>query len=218
MEKEPIRVQIENSLLSEYACLGFDYGYSMTNPNTLTIWEAQFGDFSNGAQIVIDNYLSSGESKWSVENGLVLNLPHGMDGQGPEHSSARPERYLQLVSEPWTNIKEERARKNYKPLRHTNMHVVCVSTAANLFHVYRRQLRRDFRKPLINLVSKKLLKLRDAASPLSDLEKDRFSCIIGETDPDIKPEAVKKVVICCGQSYYSVLEKRKELERNVIIR
>ena len=153
----------------------------MTNPNTLTIWEAQFGDFSNGAQIIIDNYLSSGEAKWRVQNGLVMNLPHGMDGQGPEHSSARPERYLQLVNESWTKIAEERAKGHYKPLRHTNMHVICVSNAANLFHAYRRQLRRDFRKPLINLVSKKLLKLRDASSPITDLERDRFKCIIGET-------------------------------------
>ena len=129
----------------------------MTNPNTLTIWEAQFGDFSNGGQIIIDNYISSGESKWNVNNGLVINLPHGMDGQGPEHSSARPERYLQLVSEPWVNIAEERAKGTYKPMRHTNMHIICVSNAANLFHALRRQLRRDYRKPLINLVSKKLL-------------------------------------------------------------
>lgn len=141
----------------------------MTNPNCLTIWEAQFGDFSNGAQTIIDNYLTSGEAKWGVQNGLVMNLPHGMDGQGPEHSSARMERYLQLANESWVNIAQERAKSHFSPLRNINLQVICVSNASNLFHAYRRQLRRDYRKPLINFVSKKLLKLKEATSPLSDL-------------------------------------------------
>ena len=185
--EEENRVQIENSLLSEYAALGFEYGYALTNPNTLTIWEAQFGDFSNGAQTIIDNYLTSGETKWNLQNGLVMNLPHGMDGQGPEHSSARPERYLQLCNESWAQLEAERAKPWYRPLRSANLSVICVSNAANLFHAYRRQMRRDYRKPLINLVSKKLLKLREAASPIADLERERFAAIIGETNPDIKP-------------------------------
>lgn len=132
-----------------------------------------------------------------------------MDGQGPEHSSARMERYLQLVSESWVSIAEERADKSYDAMKATNMHVICCSNAANLFHAYRRQLRRDYRKPLINFVSKKLLKLRDAGSPLSQLTKDSFETVIGEKDESIDPKNVKKVVVTSGQAFYSILEKRK---------
>lgn len=161
--------------------MGFEYGYSITKPTTLTIWEAQFGDFANGAQIIIDNYLTSGESKWKVESGLVMNLPHGMDGQGPEHSSCRIERYLQLMNDGWCNLtRESLLSENYRPLRQSNFAVVCCSNAGNLFHAYRRQVRRDFRKPLINIVNKKLLKLRDSATNFDFLNNNKFTTIIGE--------------------------------------
>lgn len=133
----------------------------MTDPSTLTVWEAQFGDFANGAQIIIDNYLTSGETKWSLQNGLVLNLPHGNDGQGPEHSSARIERYLQMMNDSWTHlIQNGKFEIDDKAMRHANMHVINCSHAGSLFHAMRRQVRRDYRKPLVNFVSKKLLKLR----------------------------------------------------------
>ena len=185
----------------------------------MTIWEAQFGDFANGAQTIIDNFISSAETKWGLQSGLVMNLPHGMDGQGPEHSSARVERYLQMMSDSWTNLSKDRLSAfGYKPIKKNNMQVVYCSNAANLFHLYRRQLRRDYRKPLINMVSKKLLKLRDAQSSLGDFNAERFMTMYDESDAKVEKKAVKKVVILAGQAYYSALEKRKELNRQVFLK
>lgn len=213
---EQWRFHIENSFLSENAALGFEYGYSITNPNTLTLWEAQFGDFANGAQIFIDNYITAGEDKWKIESGLVVKLPHGMDGQGPEHSSARMERYLQMMNDSWLNIvKNGEFNFDPKALRHTNMAVICCSTAHNHFHSLRRQLRRDYRKPLINCFNKKLLKMKDAYAPLIELTKNRFDSVIDDLTPGLDPKAVTKVVLLYGQAYYAALEKRKELGRNV---
>ena len=197
--------------------LGYEYGYSNTNPNTLTIWEAQFGDFANGAQIVIDNYLSSGESKWGVESGLVLNLPHGMDGQGPEHSSARMERFLQLMSEDLAAVTQGRKTRIKRQILNSNMQIINCSFAANYFHALRRQLRRQFRKPLINLVSKKLLKFKPAMSSYNLFETGlRFFTVVPESEPEklVKPEEIKKVIVVSGQAYYSLLEKRNELKSN----
>lgn len=198
--------------------LGFEYGYSITNPNSLTIWEAQFGDFANGAQIVIDNYLTSGESKWGVESGLVVNLPHGMDGQGPEHSSARMERFLQLMSEDMASIYQGRKTRVKRQILNSNMQIVNCSFAANYFHALRRQMRRQFRKPLINFVSKKLLKFKPAMSGY-DMFADgfRFFTVMPESHPEQlnPPEGIKKVLIVSGQAYYSVLEEREKLKRKV---
>ena len=152
---------IYNSLLSEYAVLGFDYGYAMANPNTLTLWEAQFGDFSNGAQIIFDQYLSAAEDKWKSQNGIVVLLPHGYEGQGSEHSSARIERYLQLCGE-------------------DNMIVADCTTPANIFHLLRRQMKRDFRKPLIVFTPKSLLRHPKAVSPLEELVNGQFNEVIDD--------------------------------------
>lgn len=217
-EKDSKNFQIENSLLSEYAVLGYEYGYSITNPNTLTVWEAQFGDFANGAQIVIDNYISSGESKWGVESGLVLNLPHGMDGQGPEHSSARMERFLQLMSEDLAAVEQGRKSRIKRQILNTNMQIICCSFAANYFHALRRQLRRQYRKPLINIFSKKLLKYKPAMSNYDLFESGhRFFTVMPESEPEklLPPEQIKKVIIVSGQGYYSLLDKRTELKLKV---
>ena len=148
---------------------------------------------------------------------MVLNLPHGMDGQGPEHSSCRIESYLQLMNDGWTTLtKESILSENYRPLRQSNFHVVCCSNAGNLFHAYRRQVRRDFRKPLINVVNKKLLKLRDSTTNFEFFNNNKFTRIIGEGDASINPKDVKKVVITYGQAYFSALEKRTELQRKVL--
>jgi 2-oxoglutarate dehydrogenase E1 component len=214
-EEDKWRCQIGNSILSEYAVMGFEYGYALTNPNTLTIWEAQFGDFANGAQIVIDNYLTSGESKWNVQNSLVLNLPHGNDGAGPEHSSARVERFLQMMNDSWVDIyKNGELHFEEKALRHANMSVICCSTAHGIFHSLRRQMRRDFRKPLISFINKKLLKMKEASSTFADLNRESFDTIL-EEDTNVDPKTIKKLVLLTGQAYYSVLEKKHELERNV---
>lgn len=179
---------IYNSFLSEYGVLGFDYGYAMANPNTLTIWEAQFGDFSNGAQIIFDQYLSAAEDKWKSQNGIVVLLPHGYEGQGSEHSSARIERYLQLCGD-------------------DNMIVANCSTPANIFHILRRQMKRDFRKPLIVFTPKSLLRHPKAVSSLSDLADGQFEEVIDDT---VNPDKIKKLVFCTGKFYYDLLAEREE--------
>jgi 2-oxoglutarate dehydrogenase E1 component len=179
---------IYNSHLSEYGVLGFEYGYAMANPNALTIWEAQFGDFFNGAQIVIDQYIASAETKWQRENGLVLLLPHGYEGQGPEHSSARIERFMELCAD-------------------YNMQVTNCTTPANFFHAIRRQFKRDFRKPLIVFTPKSLLRHPLCVSPLADFTDGKFKEVID--DAYVKPKDVKRVVFCSGKIYYEMLETQK---------
>ncbi|MCB0373797.1 MAG: 2-oxoglutarate dehydrogenase E1 component [Muricauda sp.] len=187
------RFHIYNSLLSEYAVMGFDYGYAMASPKTLTIWEAQFGDFSNGAQIVIDQYLSSAEDKWKLQNGLVLLLPHGYEGQGAEHSSARMERYLQLCAK-------------------DNMYVADVTTPANLFHLLRRQMKAKYRKPLVVFTPKSLLRHPKVVSTKEEMANGGFQMVIDDAEANVAK--VKTLVFCTGKFYYDLLEKREELERD----
>lgn len=179
---------IYNSPLSEYGVLGFDYGYAMAAPNSLTIWEAQFGDFSNGAQIIFDQYVSVAEDKWKQQNGIVVLLPHGYEGQGSEHSSARIERFLQLCGE-------------------DNMTVANCTTPANFFHLLRRQMKRNFRKPLIVFTPKSLLRHPLAVSPMNDLVNGEFQEVI---DDVIDTQKVTKLVFCSGKFYYDLLEERNE--------
>jgi len=185
---------IYNSLLSEYGVLGFDYGYAMANPNTLTIWEAQFGDFSNGAQIIFDQYLSAAEDKWKLQNGIVVLLPHGYEGQGSEHSSARMERFLQLCAV-------------------DNMVVADCTTPANFFHLLRRQMKWDFRKPLIVFTPKSLLRHPLAVSKMTDFTEGKFQTVI---DDSIEPSKVKKLVLCTGKFYYDLVTEREKLKREDI--
>lgn len=181
---------IFNSLLSEYGVLGFDYGYAMANPNSLTIWEAQFGDFSNGAQIMIDQYISAAEDKWKLQNGLVMLLPHGYEGQGAEHSSARMERYLQLCAK-------------------DNMFVADCTTPANMFHLLRRQLKANYRKPLVVFTPKSLLRHPLAMSSMEELANGSFQELID--DHSVTAEKVKQVVFCTGKFYYDLLAEREQL-------
>jgi len=183
------RFTVIDSLLSEEAVMGFEYGFSTTEPNCLTIWEGQFGDFANGAQVIIDQFISSGESKWGRLCGLALFLPHGYEGQGPEHSSARLERFLQLSAE-------------------NNMQVCVPSTPAQMFHMLRRQMLRKLRKPLIVMTPKSLLRHKLSVSPLDDLTTGTFRNVIDEVD-DIKPAQVKRVVFCAGKVYFDLLESRR---------
>ena len=187
------KFSIYNSLLSEYAVLGFDYGYAMASPNALTIWEAQFGDFSNGAQIVIDQYIASGEDKWKTQNGIVMLLPHGYEGQGAEHSSGRIERYLQLCAK-------------------DNMFVANCSTPANMFHILRRQMKTDYRKPLIIFTPKSLLRHPDVVSTKKDFTEGKFQTLI--EDNSIAPKNTKTLVFCTGKFYYDLVKARKEEGRN----
>jgi len=183
---------VYNSFLSEYGVLGFDYGYAMASPKTLTIWEAQFGDFSNGAQIMIDQYISAAEDKWKTQNGIVMLLPHGYEGQGAEHSSARMERYLQLCAK-------------------DNMFVANCTTPANFFHLIRRQMKGTFRKPLIILTPKSLLRHPLAVSKVEEFTKGTFQRLI--PDPLVKPKQAKKLVFCSGKFYYDLIDARAEKER-----
>jgi 2-oxoglutarate dehydrogenase E1 component len=187
------KFQIYNSLLSEYGVLGFEYGYALASPNTLTLWEAQFGDFSNGAQIIFDQFISSAEEKWAVMNGLVVMLPHGYEGQGPEHSSGRIERALASCAD-------------------YNMQVANCTTPANLFHLLRRQLHRDFRKPLVIFTPKSLLRHPECVSAPEAFTNGRFMEVIDDYDAD--PEKVHKVVFCTGKIWYELDSARKEQGRD----
>eukprot|EP00331_Platyophrya_macrostoma_P011783 CAMPEP_0176429856 /NCGR_PEP_ID=MMETSP0127-20121128/13936_1 /TAXON_ID=938130 /ORGANISM="Platyophrya macrostoma, Strain WH" /LENGTH=999 /DNA_ID=CAMNT_0017811693 /DNA_START=78 /DNA_END=3077 /DNA_ORIENTATION=- len=214
-EEDRYRYHVCNSHLSEYGVLNFEYGYSIANPNYLVQWEAQFGDFANGAQIPIDNFIVSGESKWNVASGLVCLLPHGFDGQGPEHSSCRIERLLSASDDDPMDIN---AIKQYEKdmdlqLRETNIQVCNPSTSANYFHVLRRQLRRSYRKPLLIPSPKKLLKYKGANCTIEEFEKGtRFHRMYPESYPDEinAPEKITQVLFCSGQVYYDLVEKRRE--------
>jgi 2-oxoglutarate dehydrogenase E1 component len=200
--------EIVDSFLSELAVLGFEYGYSLVEPNTLTLWEAQFGDFANGAQIIIDQFISSGERKWSRASGIVMLLPHGYEGQGPEHSSARLERFLQLCS-------------------NDNMQVMNCTTPANYFHALRRQMKRDFRKPLIMMTPKSLLRNKYCVSDLEDFSKNNsFHRVLWDHAIDPKTEGfiklknsskIRKVILCSGKVYFDLLEAREKLKIDDVI-
>ncbi|WP_282043875.1 2-oxoglutarate dehydrogenase E1 component [Winogradskyella flava] len=184
---------IFNSLLSEYGVVGFDYGYAMASPNTLTIWEAQFGDFSNGAQIMIDQYISSGEDKWKTSNGLVMLLPHGYEGQGAEHSSGRMERYLQMCAK-------------------DNMFIADCTTPANMFHLLRRQMVANYRKPLIVFTPKSLLRHPKVVSEVEEFANGSFQMLID--DEIAKADRIKTLVFVTGKFYYDLLEQKEELKRD----
>ena len=198
-EDQP-RFTIHDSLLSEEAVLAFEYGYATTLPDVLVIWEAQFGDFANGAQVVIDQFIASGEHKWQRLCGLTMLLPHGYEGQGPEHSSARLERYLQLSAE-------------------HNIQVCVPTTPAQVFHMLRRQALRPLRKPLIVMSPKSLLRHKEAISTLEELADGRFQNVMAETD-DLAAEKVSRVVLCSGKVYYDLRDARRDkaLDHVAIVR
>jgi 2-oxoglutarate dehydrogenase E1 component len=186
------RFEVVDSPLSEFGVLGFEYGYAMDEPWALVMWEAQFGDFSNGAQVIIDQFVAAGESKWLRMNGLVMLLPHGFEGQGPEHSSARLERFLQLCAD-------------------DNMQVVNCTTPANYFHVLRRQLHRTFRKPLIVMTPKSLLRHKRAVSRLEDFGPEcQFQLVLKCAELPSEPQQAKQVVLCSGKVYYDLLDEREK--------
>ena len=189
ISKDQGQFNIYNSSLSEYGVMGFDYGYALTSPKTLCIWEAQFGDFSNGAQIIIDQYLAASEDKWKLQNGLVMFLPHGYEGQGAEHSSGRMERFLQLCAK-------------------DNMYVANCTTPSNMFHVLRRQMVTTFRKPLIIFTPKSLLRHPKATSEIKDFTQGRFIPVIDQKL--ISAKNVKKVVFCSGKFYYDLLDYQEK--------
>jgi 2-oxoglutarate dehydrogenase E1 component len=186
--KNSARYEVYNSHLSETGVMGFEYGYSLADPMSLVIWEAQFGDFANGAQVIIDQFLASGESKWQRMCGLTLLLPHGFEGQGPEHSSARLERFLALCGK-------------------YNMSVCNLSTPAQIFHALRRQVKRDFRKPLVVMSPKSLLRNPLAVSTLDDFTKVNFQEVIDDTT--VSAASVKKVLLCSGKVYYDLFHQRE---------
>jgi 2-oxoglutarate dehydrogenase E1 component len=196
LSQEQASFTVIDSILSEEAVVGFEYGYACTSPQTLVLWEAQFGDFANGAQVVIDQFISSGEQKWGRLCGLVMLLPHGYEGMGPEHSSARLERYLQLCAQ-------------------HNMQVCVPSTPAQIFHLLRRQMLRPFRKPLIVMTPKSLLRHKQAVSSITDLSEGKFYNVIAEIE-DIKPASVRRVIFCSGRIYYELLEARHATKREDI--
>jgi 2-oxoglutarate dehydrogenase E1 component len=188
---------VYDSLLSEYAALGFEYGYAHSNHKALVMWEAQFGDFANGAQIIIDQYIVAAEDKWGQQNGVVMLLPHGFEGQGPEHSSARMERFLQLCAE-------------------DNIQVCYPTTAAQYFHMLRRQVRRDFRKPLVVMTPKQPLRMKESRSPIADLVTGSFEEILD--DPTVTDKSkVTRIVLCTGKVAWDVMSERAKRNANVAV-
>ncbi|XP_058835198.1 2-oxoglutarate dehydrogenase complex component E1 isoform X1 [Topomyia yanbarensis] len=210
-----------NSSLSEFGVLGFELGYSMTNPNALVIWEAQFGDFNNTAQCIIDQFISSGQAKWVRQSGLVMLLPHGMEGMGPEHSSARVERFLQMCSDDPDYFPPESEEFAIRQLHDINWIVANCSTPANYFHIMRRQIAMPFRKPLILLTPKSLLRHPEAKSPFSEMvDGTEFQRIIPDASAASEnPSKVKKLIFCSGRVYYDILKARRErqLESEIAI-
>ncbi|GAA0161965.1 dehydrogenase [Lithospermum erythrorhizon] len=224
MNQDPEMFTVSNSSLSEFGVLGFELGYSMENPNSLVLWEAQFGDFSNGAQVMFDQFISSGEAKWLRQTGLVLLLPHGYDGQGPEHSSARLERFLQMSDDnPYVIPDMDPTLRTQ--IQQCNWQVVNVTTPANYFHVLRRQIHRDFRKPLVVMSPKNLLRHKDCKSNLSefddvqghegfDKQGTRFKRLIkDQNDHSDLEEGIKRLVLCSGKVYYELDEERRKVDR-----
>ena len=207
IEKGQMKFEVIDSLLSELAVLGFEFGYSLSEPETLVMWEAQFGDFANGGQVIIDQFISSSESKWGRASGLVMLLPHGYEGQGPEHSSARLERFLQLCAG-------------------ENMQVVNCTTPSNYFHVLRRQMHREFRKPLVIMTPKSLLRHKKCLSNISEfsskssfhrvLEDDAYKLENKLISPQ-KDKKIKKVVMCSGKIYYDLIEAREKYKNNEVV-
>ncbi|MBO6826985.1 MAG: 2-oxoglutarate dehydrogenase E1 component, partial [Sneathiella sp.] len=192
---EQAHYEVIDSMLSEAAVLGYEYGYSLAEPKALVLWEAQFGDFANGAQVIIDQFISSGESKWLRMSGLVMLLPHGYEGQGPEHSSARLERYLQSSAE-------------------DNWQVVNITTPANYFHALRRQIHRKFRKPLVVMTPKSLLRHKEAVSTLEDMGPgSSFHRVLYDNEKLCEDKDVKRIVLCSGKVYYDLKAKRDELNQ-----
>jgi 2-oxoglutarate dehydrogenase E1 component len=214
ISKDQAEFHVSNSSLSEYGVLGFELGYSLENPNALVIWEAQFGDFANGAQIIIDQFLSSGEQKWYRSSGLTLLLPHGYEGQGPEHSNARLERFLQLTDEDPDTYPEDLAPEITKQIQRNNWQVLNCSTPANYFHALRRQLHRDFRKPLIIMTPKSLLRKR--LSNLSEFaEGTRFIPVYPDCNPKlVAPDKVRRLIFCTGKVYYDLMDYVEEQNKN----
>ena len=192
LAEDQARFSVYDSPLSEYSIMGFEYGYSLAVPDELVMWEAQFGDFSNGAQVLIDNYLVSGEAKWNSTSRLVLLLPHGYEGMGPEHSSAHLERYLLLCAE-------------------DNIQVCNLTTPAQYFHLLRRQVRQHASKPLVLMTPKSLLRHRDAVSSMAELAKGSFQCIIDDPEPGMKPSDIKTLCFCSGKLYYELTRRRSEI-------
>ena len=185
--------RIYDSLLSEVAVLAFEYGFATTTPNALVVWEAQFGDFANSAQVVIDQFITSGEHKWQRLCGLTMLLPHGYEGQGPEHSSARLERFLQLCAE-------------------HNIQVCLPTTSAQVFHMLRKQVLCPMRKPLVVMSPKSLLRHKETVSTLEEMAEGSFQVVIDEIDDAIVPEKVRKVIVCAGKVYYDLLAERRKRE------
>lgn len=211
-------VEFHNSHLAEYAPLGYEYGYSTSKPTCLTVWEAQFGDFANTAQVIIDQMIASGERKWGLMNGLTLLLPHGMEGMGPEHSSARLERFLELVDDNPHDPEQQTNNRRSQSLM-INMQVANVTNPANYFHLLRRQLVRDFRKPLVVMTPKYLLRHKLVKSNIEEFhEKYHFVSIYRESYPEEvqSNEQIERVIFCSGKVYFDLLDKRREIQDKVI--
>jgi 2-oxoglutarate dehydrogenase E1 component len=211
VSEDQAKIIVRNSILSEFAVLGFEHGYSLENPNSLILWEAQFGDFVNGAQVMIDQFISSGEDKWHRQCGMVMLLPHGYDGQGAEHSSCRVERFLQSMDDDEDVIPDDMDEDNRHQIQHHNLQVVNCTTPANYFHVLRRQVHRQFRKPLVVVAPKALLRDKRCTSTLSEFDvSTKFQRVLGDTHKELaaNPESARRVIFCSGKVYYDLVDER----------